>query len=172
MKTFFIRRQQRLENKRRKKKRQFWVWDIFLQRDDFRIFNISHQKLKYNREYYYRYLRMSTERFSHLLSLVQERVSKKDFEEKFRFQKSIFTEERLILLILTLRFLASGENQQSLSFSFRIGRQSVSRQQQKHTDVKLFTRCLLLVSFLLIARQFLLIARYILLVARYFLFTV
>ena len=144
MKTFFIRRQQRLENKRRKKKRQFWVRDIFLQRDDFRIFNISHQKLKYNREYYYRYLRMSTERFSHLLSLVQERVSKKDFEERFRFQKSIFTEERLIL---TLRFLASGENQQSLSFSFRIGRQSVSRQQQKHTDVKLFTRCLLLVSF-------------------------
>ena len=70
---------------------------------------------------------MSTERFSHLLSFVQERVSKKDFEEKFRFQKSIFTEERLILLILTLRFLASGENQQSLSFSFRIGRQSVSR---------------------------------------------
>ena len=70
---------------------------------------------------------MSTERFSHLLSLVQERVSKKDFEEKFRFQKSIFTAERLILLILTLRFLASGENQQSLSFSFRIGRQSVSR---------------------------------------------
>ena len=144
MKTFFIRRQQRLENKRRKKKRQFWVRDIFLQRDDFRIFNISHQKLKYNREYYYRYLRMSTERFSHLLSLVQERVSKKDFEERFRFQKSIFTEERLIL---TLRFLASGENQQSLSFSFRIGRQSVSRQQQKHTDMKLFTRCLLLVSF-------------------------
>ena len=30
MKTFFIRRQQRLENKRRKKKRQFWDQDIFL----------------------------------------------------------------------------------------------------------------------------------------------
>ena len=62
---------------------------------------------------------MSLERFSHLLSLVQERISKKDT----RIRKSISAEERLVL---TLRFLASGENQQSPSFSFRIGRQSVS----------------------------------------------
>ena len=62
---------------------------------------------------------MSLERFSHLLSLVQERISSKDT----RIRKSISAEERLVL---TLRFLASGENQQSLSFSFRIGRQSVS----------------------------------------------
>ena len=63
---------------------------------------------------------MSPERFSHLLSLVQERILKEDT----RFRKSISAEERLIL---TLRSLASSENQQSLSFSFRIGRQSVSQ---------------------------------------------
>ena len=36
------------------------------------------RELKYGREIYYRYLRMSPERFSYLLSLVRDRISKKD----------------------------------------------------------------------------------------------
>ena len=61
---FFIfllsKKAQRLENKRCKKKRQFWFRDIFLRRDNFGICNTLYQELKYtlyqelkyDREYY------------------------------------------------------------------------------------------------------------------------
>ena len=63
---------------------------------------------------------MSPNRFQHLLGLVSPLISKKDTN----MQKVITTEERLAL---TLRFLATGDSQQSLSFSFRIGKATVSR---------------------------------------------
>lgn len=63
---------------------------------------------------------MSPERFEHLLSLVGPSIVKKDTN----FRKAIPPAERLAL---TLRFLASGESQISLSFSFRIGRKTVSQ---------------------------------------------
>ena len=62
---------------------------------------------------------MSPERLEHLLTLVGPRITKKPC----RSRKSISPGERLTL---TLRYLASGESQQSLSFSFRIGRTTVS----------------------------------------------
>lgn len=63
---------------------------------------------------------MSPERFEHLLSLVGPSIVKKDTN----FRKVILPAKRLAL---TLRFLASGESQISLSFSFRIGLKTVSQ---------------------------------------------
>ena len=63
---------------------------------------------------------MSSERFEHLLSLVGPLIRKEDTQ----FRKSISPEERLAV---TLRFLASGDAQQSLSFSFRIGKSTLSK---------------------------------------------
>ena len=62
---------------------------------------------------------MSPERFDSLLKMVAPLISKKDTN----FRKAISPEERLAV---TLRFLASGESQQSLSFSYRIGRSTLS----------------------------------------------
>ena len=62
---------------------------------------------------------MSPERFDHLLSLVRPRITKEDTN----YRKSISSAERLAL---TIRFLATGESQISLSFSFRIGKSTVS----------------------------------------------
>ena len=56
--------------------------------------------------------------FEHLLSLVETQITKRET----KFLKPIFTRERLSI---TLRFLATGERQQSLSFSYRIGRTTV-----------------------------------------------
>ena len=67
-----------------------------------------------------RFLRMSPERFEHLLSLVGPLIQKEDT----RFRRSISPEERLAV---TLRFLATGDAQQSLSFSFRIGKSTLSK---------------------------------------------
>ena len=63
---------------------------------------------------------MSPHRFDHLLSLVKDRIEKRNT----RLRKAIPPEARLAI---TLRFLASGETQQSLSYSLRVGRQTLSK---------------------------------------------
>ena len=62
---------------------------------------------------------MTPERFDHLLSMVGPRIKKKDT----RMREAIGPAERLTL---TLRYSASGNDQQSLSFSYRIGKATVS----------------------------------------------
>ena len=66
-----------------------------------------------------RYMRMSPERFDYLLSLVSPLISK----HTTKLREPISAAERLAL---TLRFLASGNSQQSMLFSYRVGRQTVS----------------------------------------------
>ena len=73
-----------------------------------------------DREYFFRYFRMNPERFDHLLELVGDKIVKKDT----RFRKSISAKERLAV---TLKFLASGDAQQSISYSYRIGKSTVSK---------------------------------------------
>ena len=65
------------------------------------------------------YIRMTPERFGHLLSLVGPRITKTNT----RMREAISAAERLTL---TLRYLASGDDKQNLSFSYRIGRTTVS----------------------------------------------
>ena len=66
------------------------------------------------RELFFRNIRITPERFDHLLSLVKEQIEKKDT----CFRKSIPAAARLVI---TLRYLASGETQ-SLSYSYHVGR--------------------------------------------------
>ena len=70
---------------------------------------------------------MSPNRFQHLLELVSPLISKKDTN----MRKAISAEERLAL---TLRLLSTGDSQQSLSFSFGIGKATVSRIVAKTSD--------------------------------------
>ena len=63
---------------------------------------------------------MSPERFDHLLGLVENSITKEDTN----FRKAISAGGRLAA---TLRFLASGESQQSLSFVYLIGKSTLSR---------------------------------------------
>ena len=65
-----------------------------------------------------RYLRMSPERFEHLLELVVPFITKK----KCSSRKTISPAERLAL---TIKYLATGDSQQSQSFNFRYGRTTV-----------------------------------------------
>ena len=62
---------------------------------------------------------MTPERFGHLLSLVGPRITKTNT----RMREAISAAERLTL---TLRYLAIGDELQSLSFSYRTGRTIVS----------------------------------------------
>ena len=62
---------------------------------------------------------MSTDRYEHLFSIVGPKLQR----QKTHLREPISPSERLTL---TLRYLASGESQQSLSFSFRISRTAIS----------------------------------------------
>ncbi|CAH3026462.1 unnamed protein product [Porites evermanni] len=62
---------------------------------------------------------MSPDRFEHQLSLVAPLISKKST----KLRPPISAAERLTL---TLRYLATGDSQQSQSFNFQIGRSTVS----------------------------------------------
>ena len=75
----------------------------------------------------YRYLRMSPERFDALLCMVEPSIGK----NRTNFREPISAAERLSL---TLRFLATGESQQSLSFSYRVGKATVSKILRETSD--------------------------------------
>ena len=62
---------------------------------------------------------MTPGRFEHLLELVGPKIEKKNT----RLRQAIPPRERLAI---TLRYLASGETQQSLTYSFRTGRTTVN----------------------------------------------
>ena len=64
-------------------------------------------------------MRMSMERFEHLFSLVEDRITKQDT----RSRKALSPRKRLVV---TLGYLAIGCSQQTLCYSFRIGRTTVS----------------------------------------------
>jgi hypothetical protein len=68
---------------------------------------------------------MSPERFDQLHSLVKERLDPKGRESgiRVRGRVPISTKEKLAL---TLRYLATGDSQQSESYNFRIGKSTVS----------------------------------------------
>ena len=62
---------------------------------------------------------MSKERFDHLLSLIREKITKKDTS----MCKPISAEERLIIM---LRYLSAEMSQQTLSYNFRVGCTTIS----------------------------------------------
>ena len=72
-----------------------------------------------DRELFFHYFHMSPERFDHLLALVRDQIEKKDTA----FRKYFPAPGRLAI---TLPYLASGETQQFLLKSYRIGRTTVS----------------------------------------------
>lgn len=65
------------------------------------------------------FLRMSADQFDHLLALVSPHITKEDTV----MRASIPASDRLIL---TLRFLATGDNFRSLQFLFRIPHNTIS----------------------------------------------
>ena len=62
---------------------------------------------------------MSPERFEHLLSIVGPVIAKQNTQ----LRESISAEQRLVV---TIRFLSSGDAQQSLCYSFRLGKSTLS----------------------------------------------
>ena len=113
-----LQQMRRIKQPNQKKKKHCWVRDIFKNRG-LGAFKTLFHEMRNDRELFFRYFAMSLERFDHLHTLVREQIEKKDTV----FRKSFSAASRLAI---TIRYLTSGETQQSLSYRYRIGRSTVS----------------------------------------------
>ena len=105
---------------KKKQIKRFWRRGIFRDRKLHSEYYTLYQNLRdEDREFHYRYVRMSKERFDHLLSLIRDRITKKNTQ----MREAITAGERLLV---TLRYLATGMSQQTLCYNFRIGRTTAS----------------------------------------------
>ena len=105
-----------------------WVRDLFKERKTQGAYNNLVREMRLgDREFYFKYMCMSPERFDHILSLIEPIVTK----ESTNFREPISAGERISI---TLRFLATGETQQSLSLSYRIGKATVSKVVRETSD--------------------------------------
>ena len=94
-----IRRKKQIYKK--KQLRRFWRRGIFKERElHSEYFHLYQTMRDKDREFHYQYIRMSKERFDHLLSLIREDITKKDTP----MRKAISAEERLVI---TLRYLST-----------------------------------------------------------------
>ena len=86
---------------KKKQVKRFWRRGIFKDRKiHSEYYNLYQSLRESDRQFHYRYLRMSKERFDHLLGLLREKITKKDTV----MRDAITAEERLVI---TLRYLSS-----------------------------------------------------------------
>ena len=93
----------RIKRPNQKKKKRCWDRSIFKNRERQDAFE-TFRDIRNDRELFFRYFRMSPQRFDQLLTLVREQKEKKDTA----FRKSFPAEKRLAI---TLLHLASGKTQ-------------------------------------------------------------
>ncbi|CAJ0953206.1 unnamed protein product [Ranitomeya imitator] len=111
--------QRKRDKLRRRSRRRFWLHPIVEVRESRGAYHCLFGELNENQEKYFEYTRMSQNSFRYLLRLVEGTISRQDTQ----LRKSISPEEHLLV---TLRFLATGETLRSLHFQFRIGVSTLS----------------------------------------------
>ncbi|CAK1599439.1 unnamed protein product [Parnassius mnemosyne] len=105
-----------LRQKLRKRKRQYWVKTIFKNRLEYgtRLYKeLIYEGAEAN------FARTTANQFDLLCSLLENKIRKNDTN----YRDDITVKERLLL---TLRFLASGDSYVSLQYLFRVSKQSIS----------------------------------------------
>ena len=112
----YRRRQQRSS----KYRKDFWIRRIFLERESKGLFHILVHELKiFDEAYFYRNFRMSPLRFEELLSWVGPPIFKSNMR-----RSCASPEERLSL---TLRYLATGDSQFTISTGYRVSPTTTGR---------------------------------------------
>ncbi|VEN60025.1 unnamed protein product, partial [Callosobruchus maculatus] len=104
---------------KKKKKRRWWTQSFYKSRSRYNCTNMIVDLLKEPSGKFHNFCRISYEDFELLLNKIGPQVQKKDTHLRL----SIPAKERLAV---TLRYLASGDSYQSLSFLFKISPQIIS----------------------------------------------
>lgn len=100
-----------------RRRRRWGVNPIFRNRCKFGAFAHLFKELKSSPEDFFRFLRMTRDSFDQLVKLITP------FLQKHSRREFISVSERLVI---TLRYLASGDMQVSLSYMFRVGRSTIT----------------------------------------------
>uniref|UniRef100_A0A6P7G3T0 Uncharacterized protein LOC114333878 n=1 Tax=Diabrotica virgifera virgifera TaxID=50390 RepID=A0A6P7G3T0_DIAVI len=100
-----------------KKKKQYWVNDLYIRRDEEGEYVTLFEPLKKQPTKFFEYFRMSPLTFEYLLEKLHSRL-----EKYSNFRKCIEPEQKLMV---TLRFLSTGLSFRSLAFSFRMAHSTV-----------------------------------------------
>ncbi|KAM4031898.1 uncharacterized protein ACNLHF_019279 [Anomaloglossus baeobatrachus] len=106
----------RQQAERRKK---MWIHPILMTHDEKGHFGLLYRDLRSYPEKFTAFCRLSIPAFDRLLSLVQSEIQ----YANTRLRNSVSAEERLLI---TLRFLATGESYTSLHLQFRVGKSTIS----------------------------------------------
>ncbi|XP_069593408.1 uncharacterized protein [Ranitomeya imitator] len=101
------------------RRRRLWIHPITAQRMTRGVFSTLHMELRGNPEKFFSYVRMKAENFDLLVDQTEHLIRRSDTNCRF----SISPAERLMV---TLRFLATGESLSSLHFQFRLGISTIS----------------------------------------------
>lgn len=110
-----------VKKKKQKKNRRWWMTHLFKRRTlQMRRDLLVDLALEPITGQFQNFARMSVEDFEHLLSEVGPEIMKKDTV----LRKAISTKERLLI---TLRFLATGDSYTSLQYLFKVSKQSISQ---------------------------------------------
>ena len=113
------RRRRRRQKAKGKTKLKFWISPLNVE-----LFLLGAYSSKFllarenNRFTFFKYTRMSPERFDHLLSLIRQKI-----EKEYKVRLPISAEERLAA---TLRYLASGDSKQSISYQYKMGKSTIN----------------------------------------------
>ncbi|XP_068123187.1 putative nuclease HARBI1 [Hyperolius riggenbachi] len=103
----------------RSRVRRWWVHPLLQERQQKGQFSVLYQDLRKHPVKFFKYSRMSVDLFDHLLTILRPHLLKKDT----RMRKAITPEEQLMI---TLRFLATGQSYGSLHLTFRVGKSTIS----------------------------------------------
>ncbi|XP_069625366.1 uncharacterized protein [Ranitomeya imitator] len=102
------------ERQRRTQRRLFWIHPIIELRESRGDYHTLYDELNANPDKFSEYTRMSQDSFRELLGRVPGAIQRQDTQ----LRRAIPAEERLLV---TLRFLATGESLSSLHFQYRLG---------------------------------------------------
>ncbi|XP_040194667.1 protein ALP1-like [Rana temporaria] len=105
--------------RRRKRARRYWIHPVIAGREETGQFWVLYNDLREHEEKFLDYTRMSIKSFDELLELLSGRLQRMDTF----FRNSIPPVERLII---TLRYLSTGQSLGSLHYAFRIGKSTAS----------------------------------------------
>lgn len=115
-----LRRRKKALDQKRKRQRRFWVHPLISQRLSIGHFSILFRDLRNDPEKFFSYTRMSVDTFDALLEVLRPRLMRMTTN----MRKSITPEERLIV---TLRYLATGESFASLRVLFLMGTTTIGK---------------------------------------------
>ncbi|XP_073398708.1 uncharacterized protein [Dendrobates tinctorius] len=110
---------QQRERERQQRRQRLWIHPIVELRESRGAYHTFYSELQANPEKFTDYTRMSQQSFRDLLGRVQEAIRRQDTQ----LHHAIPPEERLLV---TLRFLVTGETLSSLHFQYQIGISTLS----------------------------------------------